>query len=214
MNQNPMYELHNVSKSYGDNKVVQNFNLTIYQGQLIAITGKSGSGKTTLMNLLGMLESPDTGTLKFKGIVAPKLGSREQMLLLRNNISYLFQNFALIENDPVGNNLEVALAYSKKSKNEKKHLKTAALEKVGLNIPFNKKVYELSGGEQQRLALARILLKPSDVILADEPTGSLDSMNRNFVLNALHELHQQGKTVIIVTHDEFVAEQCEQMIKL
>lgn len=214
MNQNSIYELHNVSKSYGDNKVIQNMDLTIHQGQLIAITGKSGSGKTTLMNLLGMLEQPDEGFVKFKGITAPKLGSREQMYILRRNISYLFQNFALIENDHVSNNLEVALAYSGQSKKEKQRLKINALEKVGLDIPLNKKVYELSGGEQQRLALARILLKPSDVILADEPTGSLDSMNRNFVLNTLHELHQEGKTIIIVTHDDIVAEQCERTISL
>lgn len=214
MNQNAIYELNHVSKSYGDTKVIQNFNLTIFQGQLIAIIGKSGSGKTTLMNMLGMLEQPDQGLLKFKGIAAPKLGSREQMHILRNNISYLFQNFALIENDHVSNNLEVALAYSGKSKKEKQTLKAAVLEKVGLNIALNKKVYELSGGEQQRLALARILLKSCDVILADEPTGSLDSMNRDFVLNALHEIHQQGKTIIIVTHDDIVSAQCEQTIKL
>ncbi|MEC0123237.1 ABC transporter ATP-binding protein [Paenibacillus pabuli] len=210
----PVYALHNVSKSYSTNHIISNLNLNILQGQMVAIVGKSGSGKSTLLNMLGMLEKPDEGSIKFYDEDILKVGRKKQTLVLRNQISYLFQNYALIENDRVDRNLEVALAYSRKSKKEKQDLKMEALRKVGLNIPLNKKVYELSGGEQQRVALARILLKPCDVILADEPTGSLDAINRDFVVNMLTALNRQGKTIVVVTHDDIVAEHCEQIIEL
>ncbi|MGC5774855.1 ABC transporter ATP-binding protein [Paenibacillus pabuli] len=210
----PAYALHNVSKSYSTNHIISNLNLNILQGQMVAIVGKSGSGKSTLLNMLGMLEKPDEGSIKFYDEDILKVGRKKQTLVLRNQISYLFQNYALIENDRVDGNLEVALAYSRKSKKEKQDLKMEALRKVGLNIPLNKKVYELSGGEQQRVALARILLKPCDVILADEPTGSLDAINRDFVVNMLTALNRQGKTIVVVTHDDIVAEHCEQIIEL
>ncbi|MET1172356.1 MULTISPECIES: ABC transporter ATP-binding protein [Paenibacillus] len=210
----PVYALHNVSKSYSTNHIISNLNLNILHGQMVAIVGKSGSGKSTLLNMLGMLEKPDEGSIKFYDEDILKIGRKRRTHVLRNQISYLFQNYALIENDRVDGNLEVALAYSRKSKKEKQDLKMEALRKVGLNIPLNKKVYELSGGEQQRVALARILLKPCDVILADEPTGSLDAINRDFVVNMLTALNRQGKTIVVVTHDDIVAEHCEQIIEL
>ncbi|WP_145150635.1 ABC transporter ATP-binding protein [Paenibacillus xylanexedens] len=214
MNLPLVYELRNVAKRYGTHNVLSNLNLDILQGQMVAIVGKSGSGKSTLLNMLGMIEKPDNGILKFYNEVFPKPGSKKQSSLLRNKISYLFQNYALVDNDRVDENLNMALCYSLKSKKEKHDLKVEALNKVGLSIPLSKKVYELSGGEQQRVALARILLKPCEVVLADEPTGSLDVSNRDFVISMLTELHQQGKTIVIVTHDEVVARRCEHIIEL
>ncbi|HDR4868823.1 TPA: ATP-binding cassette domain-containing protein, partial [Bacillus cereus] len=119
----------------------------------------------------------------------------------RNKLGYIFQNFALMDNETVGKNLEVALKFQKVTKEEKKDLMKNVLEQVGLSCSLKTKVYTLSGGEQQRLAIARVLLKKCNIILADEPTGSLDKENRDQVINLLKKLHNEGKTIIIVTHD-------------
>ena len=152
---------------------------------MVAITGPSGSGKTTLLNIIGMLENHDRGTVKLFGENRPRVHSRKAQRILRNRLSYLFQNFALIENATVDQNLDIPLIYSKKTRKEKQESKMAALQKVGLDISFKQKVHELSGGEQQRVAIARILLKPCELILADEPTGSLDDDNRNEIMEIL-----------------------------
>jgi putative ABC transport system ATP-binding protein len=207
-------ELINVRKSYADHVVLDNFNMTVYEGEMVAITGKSGSGKSTLLNIIGMLESADRGSIKLFDEEIPRIGSTRANKLLRTCISYLFQNYALIDNATVDYNLEIPLLYSKKTKKEKQEMKREALEKVGLNIPLRKKIHELSGGEQQRVAIARILLKPCDLILADEPTGSLDSDNRNGIMRILQGLNNEKKTIIIVTHDSYVAKFCNRMIEL
>ncbi|WP_018130195.1 ABC transporter ATP-binding protein [Effusibacillus pohliae] len=211
---NPVCELIEVRKSYADHVVLDNINLTVYEGEMVAITGKSGSGKSTVLNLIGMLERADRGIIKLFGKEIPRVGSARANKLLRTRISYLFQNFALIDNATVDYNLEIPLLYSKKTKKEKQEMKREALEKVGLNILLSKKIHALSGGEQQRVAIARILLKPCDLILADEPTGSLDSENRNEIINILNGLNELGKTIIIVTHDPEVAKACSRNIKL
>ncbi|MDR6226659.1 putative ABC transport system ATP-binding protein [Desmospora profundinema] len=188
--------------------------ITVHEGEMVAITGQSGSGKTTILNLMGMLENPDKGTVKLFGEKRPPTHSRKANHILRTRLSYLFQNFALIDNATVNENLAIPLIYSKKSKKEKQDLKTEALQKVGLNISLKQKVHTLSGGEQQRVAIARILLKPCDLILADEPTGSLDADNRHEILEILKGLNEENKTIIIVTHDPTVAETCHRTIPL
>jgi len=209
-----MCELVNVSKSYANHMVLDNISMAVCEGEMVAITGKSGSGKTTMLNIMGLLEKPDSGVIKLFDEKSPRISSVKANKLLRTRLAYLFQNCALIDDDSVDYNLEIPLLYSKKTKREKQELKVAALEKVGLNISLQQKIYELSGGEQQRVAIARILLKSCDLILADEPTGSLDSDNRNEIMRILKELNNTGKTIIIVTHDQYVADVCDRTIKL
>ena len=185
-------KLRGVSKSYSGKNIINNLDLDIYDGEMIAIVGKSGAGKTTLLNILGLLEKVDKGSIELFNKDVTKIKYRELNKLLRNKISYLFQNYALIDNETVGQNLDIALTYSKKNKAEKRIEKENALKKVGLEIDLKKKVFELSGGEQQRLAIARILLKPSSLILADEPTGSLDRNTRDEILDILKDINSRG----------------------
>jgi putative ABC transport system ATP-binding protein len=210
----PICELINVTKQYGDHVVLDQISLTVNKGEMVAITGPSGSGKTTLLNIIGMLENQDEGTVKLFGEGRPRIHSRKAQWILRNRLSYLFQNFALIENATVDENLDIPLTYSKKTRKEKQELKKAALQKVGLDISLKQKVHELSGGEQLRLAIARILLKPCELILADEPTGSLDDDNRNEIMEILKSLNKEGKTFIIVTHDPYISGACHRTIRL
>lgn len=207
-------ELVNVSMRYQDHMVLENINLKVCEGEMLAITGKSGSGKTTVLNIMGLLENPSGGTVKLFDKNSPRIGSAQANRLLRTRIAYLFQNYALIDDETVDYNLEIPLLYSRKTRKEKQKLKIDALEKVGLDIPLKQKIYGLSGGEQQRVAIARTLLKSCDLILADEPTGSLDADNRNEIVKLLKGLNNEGKTIVIVTHDQYVAEACDRIIKL
>ncbi|WP_078392827.1 putative bacteriocin export ABC transporter [Shouchella patagoniensis] len=210
----PICELNNISKKFKDRTVLSDFSLQVEQGELLAITGESGSGKTTILNIIGLLEKQDGGTLSLFGYKNPTLQSKEGRLILRKKISYLFQNYALIDNETVDQNLDLAFLTLKCSKEKKKELKLEALDKVGLKVNLKQYVFSLSGGEQQRLAIARLLIKPCDLVLADEPTGSLDSNNRNEILSLLKELNQQRKTIIIVTHDDYVASSCNNVLQL
>lgn len=205
--------LKDISKSFGNHVILEHFNLTIEDGDMLAITGESGKGKSTLLNIIGLLESYQSGALIFNDIRNPKINSKQATLLRRSTIGYLFQNFALMENCTVEENLNWALAYQK-VKNRKQMI-AQALEKANLPAEMMKqKVVELSGGEQQRVAIARLFLKPCNVVLADEPTGSLDPTNRDLVISLLKQLNDAGKTVVIVTHDMLVAGSCPQRLEL
>lgn len=192
-----MIEAREICKSYNNKVIIENFNIKVDKGSLIAITGESGKGKTTLLNILGLLEKPDKGQVVIEGTINPN--KKETMLIQRNLVSYLFQNYALIDNESVEDNLKIALEY-KKSINKKEEIKKA-LEYVNLQGFENRKVYELSGGEQQRVALARAYIKECSYIFADEPTGNLDKKNRDIVFNLLKGMVSSGKAVIFVTHD-------------
>lgn len=209
-----MIELKNITKKFENKTVFANFNLQIDQNEMVAIIGPSGSGKSTLLNILGLIDKVDDGEYQFEQYTNIKPNSRLAQKIIREKISYLFQNFALIEEDTVLQNLLVALKYVKQSKKEKTEIITAALQKVGLSEYLNSKIYELSGGQQQRIAVARAIIKPSELVLADEPTGSLDSKNRDEIIKLLLELNDAGKTVIVVTHDSHVAEKCHRVLEL
>lgn len=209
-----MIELKNVRKSYGEHIIFENINLMIEEGEMIAITGESGSGKSTLLNIIGLIEDFDAGEYLLENKKNIKINSKESQRVIRDKISYLFQNFALIDNETVTENLKIALKYHSKNKSEKKRLIHEALLNVGLDGYEKKKIFELSGGEQQRAAIARALIKPSKVLLADEPTGSLDFKNRDEILNLLKEINRSGKTVVIVTHDPEVANSCSRIISI
>ena len=207
-------KMENVSKSFQKNIVLDNLNLEVEQGELVAIIGKSGCGKSTLLNILGLLDKASKGKVEIFDQQSIRPFSRKAEKLLHDKIGYLFQNYALIDNETVSKNLDIALEYIKKDKKEKEELKIEALKKVGLIDKMKCKVYQLSGGEQQRIALARLFLKESKIILADEPTGSLDIENRDKVLSLLKELNNLGKTVLIVTHDNYVGDFCDRIIKI
>ncbi|RMC51711.1 ABC transporter ATP-binding protein [Lactobacillus sp. ESL0263] len=209
-----MIELKNITKKFENKTVFASFNLQIDQNEMVAIIGPSGSGKSTLLNILGLIDKVDDGDYQFEQYTNIKPNSRLAQKIIREKISYLFQNFALIEEDTVLQNLLLALKYVKKSKKEKTEIITAALQKVGLSEYLNSKIYELSGGQQQRIAVARAIIKPSELVLADEPTGSLDSKNRDEIIKLLLELNDAGKTVIVVTHDSHVAEKCHRVLEL
>ena len=209
-----MIEIKKLNKSFKENQVFINFNCQIKDGFMTAIIGKSGSGKSTLLNMIGLLDLDYQGEILYDNINIKNLKENKQTEFIRNNINYLFQNYALVDNETVEQNLLLALAYEKISKKEKLNKINTVLTKVGLDNFNDKKIYTLSGGEQQRIALARTIIKKGNIILADEPTGNLDEENKNQVLNILKELKKLGKTIIIVTHDLSIANECDEIIKL
>lgn len=203
--------LENISKVYNTKKIFENFNLTVEKGEFLGIKGESGKGKSTLLNIIGLLETCD-GRVIMDGKEINYKNTKEIQSLLRNKIGYLFQNFALIDDLNVYENLKIIL-----KKDEKKNGKAVILQelkKVGMEDALNKKVYQLSGGEQQRIAIVRLILHKSEIILADEPTGSLDIKNAKIVMDLLKEFHKQGKTVIMVSHDERAFQNCSRIVNL
>lgn len=205
---------HGLAKGYDGLSVFEGLDLRVEKGEILGITGPSGSGKSTLLNLVGLLERPDAGRLELFGAPAPRTGSRVARGLLRQRIGYLFQNYALADNATVAWNLAVAQRYAQGSRRHKAHDQTAALERVGLTGYASRPVHTLSGGEQQRTAVARLLVNPRELLLADEPTGSLDPVNRDAILEMLTELRSSGTTVVVVTHDPAVTTICDRVIDL
>lgn len=206
--------LSNICKKYGDKTLFENFSLQIERGEFLAIMGESGAGKTTLLNMMGLLERPDSGNVVLCGQKNPQFSSRTAVSLRRRHISYLFQNYGLIDTETVENNIRIAIHFKDVSRKKGCYLTADALKQVGLQGYEKRKVYTLSGGEQQRVALAKIIAKSPQIIFADEPTGSLDERNRDYVLKILQELNYQGKTIIVVTHDPFVNECAKRHILL
>lgn len=206
--------LHNVSKIFDDKVVLNKYNIKIERGEFICITGASGSGKSTLLNLMGLLERPNSGIINICGVENPKLNSRAGNRILRKEISYLFQNFGLIESETVEYNVSLATRFLKISKKEKESLILSVLNEINLVNMDNKKIYQLSGGEQQRVALAKCIIKPSNIILADEPTGSLDDDNKYIIMEILKKLHNCGKTIVLVTHDNTLKKYATRIVTL
>ncbi|MDR2647341.1 MAG: ATP-binding cassette domain-containing protein [Oscillospiraceae bacterium] len=190
-----MIEIRHLNKTFGEREIFRDFSLTINDGDFVIISGASGKGKTTLLNIIGMLESFDSGELLVDGVALENEKARREYWTAK--VGFLFQNFALIENKTVLYNLKIVKENARSESDVDE-----VLEKVGLLDKKDAKVHTLSGGEQQRIALARLFLKKCDVVLADEPTGSLDKVNAELVMRLLDELNANGKTVVIVTHDE------------
>ena len=209
-----MVELNQISKSYKNKKIFDNFSLRIHEGEYVCLSGESGSGKSTLLNIIGLLEQADEGTVDLCEQLDVKVNSKQARQLLSKKISFLFQNYALVENQTIGYNLEIACGQLKLSKREKVQMKRDALERLKLDFDLKTKIYQLSGGEQQRIALARVLLKDSELILADEPTAALDIKNRDLVLECLKDLNRKGKTIVMVSHDPYVINQADRVMYL
>lgn len=202
-----MIEIKNLSKKFGERVLFEDFSLTIADGEFVIFSGVSGCGKTTLLNMIGSVEPVTSGMITVDGVDITK--KKNQNEYLKKKVGFLFQNFALVDNKTVEENLKLV-------KNDCRSGVTIdeALETVGLSGKKNQKVYSLSGGEQQRAALARLIIKKCDYVLADEPTGSLDRKNAEAVFSILEKINDGGKTVILVTHDEELLKKGKKVVRL
>ncbi|HEY7927907.1 MAG: ABC transporter ATP-binding protein [Candidatus Dormibacteria bacterium] len=203
----PLVDISHVSKVYGRGDVaisaVDDVSLRIGQGEFVAVMGASGSGKSTLMNILGCLDVPTTGHYRFGGEQVATM-SEAQLAQVRNRrIGFVFQQFQLLTSLPAWRNVELPLLY--RAVSDRKLRATAALQSVGLSDRVDYRPTELSGGQQQRVAIARALVTDPDLILADEPTGNLDSASSGEILEILVNLHAAGRTIVLITHDAHVA---------
>ena len=201
-----MIKIDKLNKKYGNRTVFKDFDIEFEEGAFVSIYGESGSGKSTLLNIIGLLEKFDSGDVIINGRKNIGIDSKEAILMRRNEISYLFQSYALIDEMTVYDNLKLALEYRKYSKPEKDEKIREVLKYVGLSDKIKSFIYELSGGEQQRVAMARVLLHDTNIILADEPTGSLDEKNKQVILELLKKENEKGKTIIVATHDKDIKE--------
>lgn len=210
--------IENMKKIYnpGENEVraLDGIDLDIEKGDLVAIVGHSGSGKSTLMNMLGCLDTPTSGKYVLDGQDVASMTDNQLADVRNKEIGFIFQGFNLISNlDAVGN-VELPLVYRGVSKNERKQLAMEALKSVGLEDRMKHKPNEMSGGQQQRVAVARAVAAKPPIILADEPTGNLDTKSTQEIMEILKELHRSGRTVIIITHDEEIASQAHRVIRI
>lgn len=208
-----MIELQHIWKQFGSRIIFSDLNLNFQSGMVYALIGDSGCGKTTLLNMLAKLETFDKGEIIYKGKSLTSLKNEE---FYRNELGYLFQNFGLLESQTIRENLELGLIGKKQNKKqEKERLLLQALQAVRLDyLSLNQKIYELSGGEAQRIALAKIILKDPPLILADEPTASLDPKNSKEIMEILLELRNANRTIIIATHNPSIWKMADQVIRL
>jgi putative bacteriocin ABC transporter len=208
-----MIELQHIWKQFGSRIIFSDLNLNFQSGMVYALIGDSGCGKTTLLNMLAKLETFDKGEIVYKEKSLTSLKNEE---FYRNELGYLFQNFGLLESQTIRENLELGLIGKKQSKKqEKERLLLQALQAVRLDyLSLNQKIYELSGGEAQRVALAKIILKDPPLILADEPTASLDPKNSKEIMEILLELRNANRTIIIATHNPSIWKMADQVIHL
>lgn len=203
-----------ISKSFGEKLLFKNLDLEIDRGESLVIVGKSGSGKSTLLNILSLIEERDSGDMYFMDEYISSIDYRKVRALISEHIGYLFQNYGLLDNKSVYENINIANRYVKDSKKNKDIKIKSSLEKVGLKGYEDRKVFSLSGGEQQRVALARLLVKPSSIIFADEPTGNLDKENENKVIDILLGFRDEGKAVVVVSHNTNIINKFDKVIYL
>ncbi len=213
-----LIELVNVSKTYqlGDSVVhaLADVSLQIEGGEFCAIIGPSGSGKSTLMHILGCLDTPTGGTVTIDGVVVTAASTDDLPVIRNQKIGFVFQAFNLLPKLTVLQNVELPLIYAGRPAAERHRRARAALEAVGLADRLHHRPGQLSGGQTQRAAIARALVNEPRIILADEPTGNLDTQNGRQILNLFHDLHRQGRTIAIVTHDPAIAAVADRRIEI
>ncbi len=211
-----MIEVKNLYKIYyrGENEVqaLKNVSLSIKEGEFVAITGPSGSGKSTFMNILGCLDKLTFGEYILDGVSIQERTEKELSKLRNSRIGFVFQSFNLIPRVSALKNVELPLFYARKTKNQRRERALELLEKVGLSDRVNHMPNEMSGGQTQRVAIARALTNEPSIILADEPTGNLDSKSGSDIMNILKKLNDEGVTVIIVTHELEITQKCKRTI--
>ena len=213
-----LIDVQNIYKIYnpGENEVraLDGITLTVEHGEFLAIVGQSGSGKSTLMNMLGLLDIPTSGTYILDGVDVKDMTDDELSEIRNKEIGFIFQGFNLIPSLTAVENVELPLVYRGMKKEERNKLALEALDRVGLSHRLDHLPKQMSGGQQQRVAIARAVAARPPIILADEPTGNLDSHSGIEVMKILHELHEEGRTVILITHDNDIANEAERVIKI
>ena len=213
-----LVEVRDVSKIYnpGENEVraLDHVNLSIGTNEFVAIIGQSGSGKSTLMNMLGCLDTPSNGTYTLHGQDVSHMTDDEQSDVRNKEIGFIFQGFNLISGLTALENVELPLIYRGIGRKERVELSEAALARVGLEKRMTHKPSEMSGGQQQRVAIARAIAQAPPIILADEPTGNLDSASSKEIMGILKDLHKEGRTIILITHDNTIATQAARIVKI
>lgn len=213
-----MIELKNIKKTFtlgGESiKAIDDVTFNIRKGEFVSIIGPSGSGKSTLMNILGLLDVPDSGNYVLDGVDVSKAKENELAKIRNNKIGFIFQQFNLLGKMTALENVQIPLIYQGKSNDESKKIAYELLEKVGLKGREHHIPNQLSGGQQQRVAIARALSCNPEIILADEPTGALDSKTSIDIMNELESLNNKGQTIIIITHDINVAKRAKRMVRI
>ncbi len=213
-----LIEIKDIYKIYnpGENEVraLDGISLNVEHGEFLAIVGQSGSGKSTLMNMLGLLDIPTSGTYTLDGVDVANMTDDELSEIRNKEIGFIFQGFNLIPSLTAVENVELPLVYRGMKKEERNKLALEALDRVGLSHRLDHLPKQMSGGQQQRVAIARAVAARPPIILADEPTGNLDSHSGVEVMKILHELHEEGRTIILITHDNDIASEAERVIKI
>lgn len=216
----PILVAEALRKEYANGKnrtlAVDGISLSVRQGEKIAVTGPSGCGKTTLLNMLGLIIPPTQGSIQVNMKNATRLSDKERAAYRNKFFGYIVQEFALIESSTVFENIEIPLLYAQKKpgKSQRRMLIASLVEQMGLSVKMNEKVKNLSGGQRQRVAIARAIVNDPQIILADEPTGALDSDTSNEIFALLEQLVTRGKTLILVTHNLELAARCQRQVTL
>ena len=218
MTESTVISLQGISKVFETDAIrthaLADINLVIERGEYVAISGPSGCGKSTLLSILGLLDTPTTGEYRLGGMPVTNLSGKARAQTRNRQIGFIFQSFNLLGDMTVAENIELPLTYRGTSASERKQQVARALERVGMSERAGHYPSQLSGGQQQRVAVARAVAGEPAILLADEPTGNLDSKNGQAVMNLLEELHRGGATVCIVTHDPRFAEHAERVVHL
>ena len=213
-----MIKLEKLSKVYRTDEIestaLNNVSFEIEQGEFVSVMGPSGCGKSTLLNILGMLDKPESGSYEFLGKEVSGLNEKGRSLVRKQNIGFIFQNFNLIDELTVFENIELPLIYNKVSSSERKARVNELIDKIGISHRASHFPQQLSGGQQQRVAVARALITKPPLILADEPTGNLDSSHGNEVMELLCNLNESGTTIVMVTHSSHDASYSQRIINL
>ena len=218
MEREVLIELKDIYKIYqiGDTEVRANngISMTIYKGEMVAIIGKSGSGKSTVMNIIGALDIPTSGQYYLDGSDVSKLKGDDLAEIRNKMIGFIFQQYNLLPKQSIFDNVGLPLLYAKTRDRKRKKRVMEVLEKVGLEDKYLNYPTQLSGGQQQRASIARALIAEPSIILADEPTGALDSKTGKEVIGILHQLHQEGNTIVLITHDQSIAVEAERIVQI